>query len=184
MYQRGCDSFSAALNVLSFKPVQTYFQWKVWVKYNTRETGFVRTGFLSCWVLSVPRPSLVPSKMIPKPTERTHDISLTNYHIKDLKAFGETLTDAVAGAFPNKGRSRYSEVHVLLLSWEEDNLGVITEGKRTEYLFLLVCNSQCSELLNDVFESSLLPNDHLCLSIRLFCLDEQCMMQLNFNFHS
>lgn len=34
--------------------------------------------------------------------ERTHDIFLTNYHIEDLKTCGETLTDAVAGAFPIK----------------------------------------------------------------------------------
>lgn len=74
-------------------------------------------------------------EMDSKPKERTHDISLANYHIKDLKAFGETLTDAVAGAFPNKGKSRYSEVHVLLLSWEEDNLGVITEGNVAQRYF-------------------------------------------------
>jgi len=78
---------------------------------------------------------LQDGEMDSKPKERTHDISLANYHIKDLKAFGETLTDAVAGAFPNKGKSRYSEVHVLLLSWEEDNLGVITEGNVAQRYF-------------------------------------------------
>lgn len=78
---------------------------------------------------------LQKGEMDSKPKEWTHDISLANYHIKDLKAFGETLTDAVAGAFPNKGKSRYSEVHVLLLSWEEDNLGVITEGNVAQRYF-------------------------------------------------
>lgn len=58
--------------------------------------------------------------------ERTHDISQVDYHIKDLRTFGEDLTNAVAGAFP-KGKSRYNEVHVLLLSWEDDRLGVMKE---------------------------------------------------------
>ena len=60
------------------------------------------------------------------PLERTHDISKTGYHVKDLRTFGETLTSAAAGAFP-KGTSRYNEVHVLLLSWEDDKLGVMEE---------------------------------------------------------
>ena len=57
---------------------------------------------------------------------RTHDISQIGYHMKDLRAFGEDLTNAAAGALP-KGKSRYNEVHVLLLSWEDDQLGVIKE---------------------------------------------------------
>ena len=60
------------------------------------------------------------------PVERTHDISQIDYHMKDLRAFGEDLTNAATGAFP-KGKSRYNEVHVLLLSWEDDRLGVIKE---------------------------------------------------------
>ncbi|KAK0516424.1 hypothetical protein JMJ35_001027 [Cladonia borealis] len=60
------------------------------------------------------------------PVERTHDISQIGYHMKDLRAFGEDLTNAAAGAFP-KGKSRYKEVHVLLLSWEDDRLGVTKE---------------------------------------------------------
>ncbi len=31
---------------------------------------------------------------------------------------------AAASIFPNKGRSRYQNVHVLLLRWEEDSMGV------------------------------------------------------------
>ena len=58
------------------------------------------------------------------PLERTHDISQIGYHIKDLRTFGEDLTNATAGAFP-KGKSRYKEVHVLLLSWKDDRLGVM-----------------------------------------------------------
>ncbi|MCJ1262793.1 hypothetical protein MMC22_002663 [Lobaria immixta] len=57
----------------------------------------------------------------------THDISRIEYHIKDVKALGELVTAAAAAAFPNRGRSRYKEAHVLLLSWEDDDLGVIDE---------------------------------------------------------
>ena len=58
--------------------------------------------------------------------DRTHDISHQNFHVKDLDTFGEYLTAAATGAFP-KGPSRYKEVHVLLLSWEEDTFGFVTE---------------------------------------------------------
>lgn len=58
--------------------------------------------------------------------DRTHDISFTDYHIKDLETFGKTVEEAANAAFPILP-SRYSEVHVLLLSWEHDPLGVITE---------------------------------------------------------
>jgi hypothetical protein len=70
--------------------------------------------------------------------DRTHDISRINYHVNDLATFGKTLTSAVAAAFPNEigfrsraghgdERPRYQEVYVLLISWEDDNLGVVEE---------------------------------------------------------
>ena len=59
---------------------------------------------------------------------RTHDISLSQYHVRDLTTFGETLTKAAIHAFPKDGTlPRYHEVHVLLLSWEDDSLGVAKE---------------------------------------------------------
>lgn len=73
------------------------------------------------------------NKQLPHP--KTHDISLIDYHVKDVKEFGETVTAAAAAAFPNRGRSRYREVHVLLLSWEEDNLGVIGELTELQTVF-------------------------------------------------
>lgn len=57
---------------------------------------------------------------------RTHDISYVDYHVKDLATFGERLTEAANAAFP-RGQSRYKNVHAVLVSWEEDNLGVISE---------------------------------------------------------
>lgn len=66
--------------------------------------------------------------------DRSHDISLINYHVKDLQSFDERVASA---AFPNsfgkedviygRAKCRYEEVHVLLLSWEADDLGVAKE---------------------------------------------------------
>ena len=53
----------------------------------------------------------------------THDISLTDCQIKDIETFGRTLDGIGAAAFPRDGRSRYREVHVLLLSWQDDHIG-------------------------------------------------------------
>ena len=60
------------------------------------------------------------------PKNRTHDISCVDFHLKNLDKFGQCLEEAANAAFP-KGSSRYKEIHVLLLSWEDDNLGVLTE---------------------------------------------------------
>ncbi|KAF8851278.1 hypothetical protein BDZ45DRAFT_696080 [Acephala macrosclerotiorum] len=54
----------------------------------------------------------------------THDISRTKYHIDELGTFAARLENASASIFPNKGRSRYKDIRVLLLRWEEDNMGV------------------------------------------------------------
>ena len=61
------------------------------------------------------------------PIDTTHDISNTSCHVKDIEALGKILNSASSAAFPNNGASRYKEVHVLLLSWEDDNLGVSLE---------------------------------------------------------
>ncbi|KAL8723578.1 MAG: hypothetical protein Q9181_007252 [Wetmoreana brouardii] len=58
---------------------------------------------------------------------RTHDISCISYHIQDLETFGDIVTKAAAAAFPNAKKSNYQNVFVLLLSWENDELGVILE---------------------------------------------------------
>ena len=69
------------------------------------------------------------------PPYKRRDISDTPYHVKDIKAFGEILDEAARAAFPNRGAARYKEVHVLLLSWEDDNLGVINEVIELEAVF-------------------------------------------------
>ena len=65
---------------------------------------------------------------------RTHNISLINYHMEDLSAFRDYLTQAADAAFP-RGQARYTKAHVLLLSWEQDNLGAIDEILELQYVF-------------------------------------------------
>lgn len=61
------------------------------------------------------------------PHDRTHDTTNARYHVKDIGELGSILTSTAAAAFPNRGLSRYKGVHALLLSWEDDNLGVVAE---------------------------------------------------------
>lgn len=70
--------------------------------------------------------------------ERTHDISLAGQHVKDLDALATTLNQALSAAFPRPSGSRYSDVSVLLLSWENDDLGVATEISELDSVFRTV----------------------------------------------
>ena len=74
--------------------------------------------------------------------DRTHDVSLVDYHVKDIETFGATLDRVAAAAFPRDGRTRYREVHVLLLSWEADDLGITSLSS----LFLLFMFMRTQEL--------------------------------------
>ena len=89
--------------------------------------------------------------------KRTHDISHQNFHVKDLETFGEYLTAAGTGAFP-KGPSRYKEVHVLLLSWEDDNLGFVTEKLELSKVFQQVYHYEVEERR--------IPSDHSHRAVR------------------
>lgn len=88
---------------------------------------------------------------------RTHDISYVDFHIKDLEEFGNLLEGAANAAFPRK-LPRYSEVHVLLLSWEDDNLGVITEVSELQDVFRQV---YCYDV-----EEWRIPSDHCYKALR------------------
>lgn len=66
---------------------------------------------------------------------RTHDTSLIDYHVTDVAALGKVLNDAVAAACPKSSGLRYLEVYVLLLSWEDDDLGVDAEIDALEEVF-------------------------------------------------
>lgn len=74
--------------------------------------------------------------------DRTHDISLIDYHVKDIETLGKILNHAAAAAFPKSGSSHYCDVYVLLLSWEDDNLGVATEIDELEKVFRDIFNYQ------------------------------------------
>jgi hypothetical protein len=64
------------------------------------------------------------------------DISRWQSHIS-LQQFGEHLQAAANAVFPNKTKSRYSKVSVLLLSWEDEdpNLPVSLEVEKLENIF-------------------------------------------------
>jgi hypothetical protein len=66
----------------------------------------------------------------------THDVSLVEEHIPSIEKFADDLQTAINAAWPTRRRSRYDEVHVLLLSWEDDNLGVEEEIRRLGHVFL------------------------------------------------
>ena len=71
--------------------------------------------------------------------DRTHDTSSLSFHVKDLANFGQTLTEAAAAAYPTTGTSaRYKAVHVLLLSWANDDLGVFEEISELDGAFTSV----------------------------------------------
>jgi hypothetical protein len=64
----------------------------------------------------------------------------------DLQSFGEGLQKAAEAIFPNDNRSRYTEVHVLLLSWEDEdpNLPVSIDISRLSDLFQTVYGFETS----------------------------------------
>jgi hypothetical protein len=65
----------------------------------------------------------------------THDTSRVNYHVEDIRDFVKKVEQATLAAFPNKHSTRYSGVFALLLSWEEDDLSVITEVEALQKVF-------------------------------------------------
>lgn len=67
--------------------------------------------------------------------ERTHDISLIDHHVKDVATLSDILNQSLSAAFPRATRSRYHDVYVLLLSWEDDDLGVESEINELDYVF-------------------------------------------------
>ena len=65
----------------------------------------------------------------------THDVSVADEHIPGIETFAEDLQVAINAAWPTRHKSRYEKVHVLLLSWDNDNLGVEYEIRRLQYVF-------------------------------------------------
>ncbi|KAK0111112.1 hypothetical protein ONS95_001489 [Cadophora gregata] len=69
----------------------------------------------------------------------THDISLVDQHIR-LEKFVRDLQDGVDALWTCRNYPRYKEVRVLLMSWEEDNLGVEQELLRLKTVFSRLYN--------------------------------------------
>jgi len=64
-----------------------------------------------------------------------HDVSFVEQHIPSIEKFADGLQMTINAAWPTRKKSQYQDVHVLLLSWEDDNLGVEQEIKRLGYVF-------------------------------------------------
>jgi hypothetical protein len=75
---------------------------------------------------------------------RTHDISLSDHH-SSIQRLGQDLNDAVQAVWPNRHNIRYSQVHVLLLSWVDDDLGVAREIRGLRHVFRDMYNFQVQE---------------------------------------
>jgi hypothetical protein len=58
---------------------------------------------------------------------RTHDISFTEDHVADIDLVAAQINAAVQAGRAKRHEIRYSKAYVLLLSWEQDDLGVHTE---------------------------------------------------------
>ncbi|CZR67057.1 uncharacterized protein PAC_16956 [Phialocephala subalpina] len=65
----------------------------------------------------------------------THDVSFVEEHVPGIERFAKDLQSAINAAWPTRRKSRYDKAHVLLLSWDDDNLGVYQEMHRLEYVF-------------------------------------------------
>ena len=82
-----------------------------------------------------------------------HDLDKLNYHVY-LEDFGSQLQRAANAIFPGDQISRYSEVHVILLSWEDEDpkLPVSLEIKALADVF--------SDLYGFEVEQWLIPSDN------------------------
>ncbi|KAH8884958.1 hypothetical protein GQ53DRAFT_879199 [Thozetella sp. PMI_491] len=66
---------------------------------------------------------------------RTHDVGSANGYIEDVAQLAEKLLTAARKVWPTRNRSRYKDVRVLLLHWDEDDLGVKEEVRDLEATF-------------------------------------------------
>jgi hypothetical protein len=62
------------------------------------------------------------------------DIDIQNRHTK-LRKFGQSLNQAAKSTFPITSSLLYTSVHVLLLRWKDDDLGVAEEADQLAKVF-------------------------------------------------
>ena len=72
----------------------------------------------------------------PRTPPRTHDISFTSDHVPDIRHVAAHLNEAVQAVWAKRHEIRYSKVCVLLLSWEDDDLGVQIEINELRDVFI------------------------------------------------
>ncbi|KAI8713303.1 C2 domain-containing protein [Fusarium sp. LHS14.1] len=77
--------------------------------------------------------SLTSNVCLPAPT--THDTTRSQHHMDHLERFVQDLQSSAKRAFPNSAYSRYKEVEVLLIRWEEDELEVEWELNELHKIF-------------------------------------------------
>jgi hypothetical protein len=66
---------------------------------------------------------------------RTHDISFTDSHISSIERLGADLDAAVKAVWPKRHGIKYAQAHVLLLSWQTDDLRVEGEIVGLQHVF-------------------------------------------------
>jgi Caspase domain len=71
---------------------------------------------------------------------KAHDISLVDEHISSIKHLAADLDKAVKAVWPRRQDLRYTQVQVLLIRWEDDDLGVVTEVQELKHVFQHIYN--------------------------------------------
>src|SRR5271168_4147525 len=66
---------------------------------------------------------------------KTHDVSLVEEHIPSIEHLAADLEVAVKAVWPRRHDIRYTQVHVLLIRWEDDDLGVLSEIQELDHVF-------------------------------------------------
>ncbi|KAM5356402.1 hypothetical protein ACJ41O_003048 [Fusarium nematophilum] len=79
--------------------------------------------------------SLSLTSNVSLPPLATHDTTKSHHHMDHLERFVQDLQLSAKRAFPNSAYSRYKEVEVLLIRWEEDELEVERELNELHNVF-------------------------------------------------
>ena len=65
----------------------------------------------------------------------THDVSHVGAHVPNISTVSRLLQSLTNDDWKSRGQDRYSKVHVLLISWVDDDLGVLRELQDLETVF-------------------------------------------------
>jgi hypothetical protein len=76
---------------------------------------------------------------------KTHDVSFVEEHVPNVETFASDLRRAVDAVWSTRNEGRYAQVHVLLLSWEDDSLGVRKESQELRTVFTTFYNFEVED---------------------------------------